>query len=166
MKHEVTVAQLLEREGWDSRRRPKSRSRLQLLSVMAAVVIGCGIAALLVRVVHAPAPEHRAETIVEDVGIIQPPARTPSGVAGPEATVASDEPKLVPGGGAWYEEETTADEPDTTEPTTTTTSKKPSTTTTANQPSDPGGEDPPTTTTSKKPPTTTTTKCVLWPLIC
>ncbi|MGC7100388.1 hypothetical protein ACPZ19_37390 [Amycolatopsis lurida] len=166
MKHEVTVAQLLEREGWDSRRRPKSRSRLQLFSVMAAVVIGCGIAALLVRVVHAPSPEHRAETIVEDVGIVQPPARTPSGVAGPEATVASDEPKLVPGGGAWYEEEetTTRNRETTTEPTTT--SKKPTTTTT-NQPSNPGGgTDPTTTTTSKKPPTTTTTKCVIWPLIC
>ncbi|MBN6035275.1 hypothetical protein [Amycolatopsis sp. 195334CR] len=165
MKHEVTVAQLLEREGWDARRRPKSRSRLQLLSVMAAVVIGCGIAALLVRVVHAPSPEHRAETIVEDVGIVQPPARTPSGVAGPEATVASDEPKLVPGGGAWYEEETTTRERETTTPPTTT-SKKPTTTTT-NETTDPGGgTDPTTTTTSNKPPTTTTTKCVLWPLIC
>lgn len=165
MKHEVTVAQLLEREGWDARRRPKSRSRLQLFSVMAAVVIGCGIAALLVRVVHAPSPEHRAETIVEDVGIVQPPARTPSGVAGPEATVASDEPKLVPGGGAWYEEETTTRERETTsEPPTTT--KKPTTTTT-DQPTEPGGgADPTTTTTSKKPTTTTTTRCALWPLIC
>ncbi|WP_236796626.1 hypothetical protein [Amycolatopsis sp. GM8] len=48
MNDEVSVAALLEREGWEEpRRRPNGRMRMT--AVMLAVVLGCGLAALLVH---------------------------------------------------------------------------------------------------------------------
>ena len=49
MNDDVSVAELLEREGW--REQPRSpRSRFQVMAVMLAVVLGCGLAAILVKV--------------------------------------------------------------------------------------------------------------------
>ncbi|WP_326567855.1 hypothetical protein VSH64_39545 [Amycolatopsis rhabdoformis] len=45
---EVSVADLLVREGWGERLPPPSRSRWRMVAVMAAVVVGCGAAAILV----------------------------------------------------------------------------------------------------------------------
>ena len=54
MNDEVSVAELMEREGWtEADRRP--RGRLRVLAVMTAVVLGCGLAALMVHIgSHAP----------------------------------------------------------------------------------------------------------------
>ncbi|GHF44237.1 hypothetical protein FHX82_001884 [Amycolatopsis bartoniae] len=48
MNDEVSVAELLEREGWGE---PPSKpnGRMRVVAVMLAVVLGCGIAALLVH---------------------------------------------------------------------------------------------------------------------
>ncbi|NKQ55260.1 hypothetical protein HFP15_20450 [Amycolatopsis sp. K13G38] len=48
MNDEVSVAELLEREGW-SEVEPPRRGRLRVLAVMMAVVIGCGLAAIMVH---------------------------------------------------------------------------------------------------------------------
>jgi len=45
---EVSVAELLEREGWTEVEPPR-RGRLRVLAVMMAVVTGCGLAAILVH---------------------------------------------------------------------------------------------------------------------
>ncbi|TNC28224.1 hypothetical protein FG385_07330 [Amycolatopsis alkalitolerans] len=48
MNDEVSVAELLEREGWgEAQRKPGGRARV--MAVMLAVVLGCGLAALLVH---------------------------------------------------------------------------------------------------------------------
>ncbi|GAB2956589.1 hypothetical protein LWP59_35155 [Amycolatopsis acidiphila] len=48
MNDEVSVAELLEREGWgDVDRKPNGRMRV--VAVMLAVVLGCGLAAILVH---------------------------------------------------------------------------------------------------------------------
>ncbi|MTD56971.1 hypothetical protein [Amycolatopsis pithecellobii] len=48
MNDEVSVAELLEREGWGGPAR-KSNGRMRMTAVMLAVVLGCGLAALLVH---------------------------------------------------------------------------------------------------------------------
>ena len=48
MNDDVSVAALLEREGWTEERRAP-RSRFQVVAVMLAVVLGCGLAAILVK---------------------------------------------------------------------------------------------------------------------
>ncbi|MDT8909987.1 hypothetical protein [Amycolatopsis sp. PS_44_ISF1] len=48
MNDEVSVAELLVREGWGERVPPPSRSRWRMVAVMLAVVVGCGAAAVLV----------------------------------------------------------------------------------------------------------------------
>ncbi|SEP40744.1 hypothetical protein [Amycolatopsis saalfeldensis] len=48
MNEEVSVADLLVREGWGERVPPPSRSRWRMVAVMLAVVVGCGAAAVLV----------------------------------------------------------------------------------------------------------------------
>lgn len=48
MNDEVSVAALLEREGWDEPYR-KPSGRMRTTAVMLAVVLGCGLAALLVH---------------------------------------------------------------------------------------------------------------------
>ena len=72
---EVSVAQLLEREGWDEHEPPRPGSRLRVLAVMGAVVLGCGIAAVLVR----PAPEGEPQALwPEETNLIEVPG-TPTG---------------------------------------------------------------------------------------
>jgi hypothetical protein len=48
VNEEVSVADLLVREGWGERVPPPSRSRWRMVAVMLAVVVGCGAAAVLV----------------------------------------------------------------------------------------------------------------------
>ncbi|HJQ46663.1 MAG TPA: hypothetical protein VJ870_10125 [Amycolatopsis sp.] len=48
MNDEVSVAALLEREGW-TEADPRPKGRMRVLAVMMAVVMGCGLAALLVH---------------------------------------------------------------------------------------------------------------------
>ena len=48
MNEEVSVADLLVREGWGERVPPPSRSRWRMVAVMLAVVVGCGAGAVLV----------------------------------------------------------------------------------------------------------------------
>ena len=49
MNDEVSVAELLEREGWTEAERAPRR-RLRVIAVMLAVVMGCGVAAVLVHI--------------------------------------------------------------------------------------------------------------------
>lgn len=49
MNDEVSVTELLEREGWGELNR-KPNGRMRLVAVMLAVVLGCGLAALLVHI--------------------------------------------------------------------------------------------------------------------
>lgn len=48
MNDEVSVAELLEREGWGELDR-KPNGRMRVVAVMLAVVLGCGLAAILVH---------------------------------------------------------------------------------------------------------------------
>ncbi|WAL66368.1 hypothetical protein ORV05_00670 [Amycolatopsis cynarae] len=49
MNDEVSVAELLEREGWTEADPAAPKGRMQVVAVMLAVVLGCGLAALLVH---------------------------------------------------------------------------------------------------------------------
>lgn len=59
MNDEVSVAELLEREGWTEQER-KPRSRMQVVAVMMAVILGCGLAAILVKVGADTQPDDQA----------------------------------------------------------------------------------------------------------
>ncbi|KAA9154181.1 hypothetical protein FPZ12_032620 [Amycolatopsis acidicola] len=48
MYDEVSVTELLEREGWTPAERPRKK-RLPTVAVMLAVIVGCGLAAVLVH---------------------------------------------------------------------------------------------------------------------
>lgn len=48
MSDDVSVAELLEREGWTEQERTP-RSRVQVVAVMLAVIVGCGLAAIMVK---------------------------------------------------------------------------------------------------------------------
>lgn len=89
---EVSVAEILVREGWSHHVPPRSRSRWRVILVMVAVVLGCGTAAMLVRTGHSA--DHQAQPL-EQI-IIEMPQRT-SGIAGADATPAPEQSN-VPGG--------------------------------------------------------------------
>ncbi|SFA93416.1 hypothetical protein SAMN05216266_102298 [Amycolatopsis marina] len=85
MDDEVSVAQLLEREGWDEHAPPKPGSRLRVLAVMGAVVLGCGVAAVLVR----PAPNEEPQALwPEETNVIGVPG-TPTGGGLPGAATVT-----------------------------------------------------------------------------
>jgi hypothetical protein len=95
VKNEVSVAELLVREGWgDHVPARSSRSRWRVIAVMVAVVLGCGVAALLR---FSSSPSHPSNP--DQVTLIGMPART-SGVAGADATPSSDNPVPPNGTGA------------------------------------------------------------------
>lgn len=48
MDDEVSVAELLEREGWTEAEQ-RAKGKLRVMAVMLAVIVGCGLAALLVH---------------------------------------------------------------------------------------------------------------------
>ncbi|WP_297546126.1 hypothetical protein [Amycolatopsis sp.] len=95
MKNEVSVAELLVREGWgDHVPARSSRSRWRVVAVMVAVVLGCGVAALLR---FSSGPSHPSNP--DQVTLIGMPTRT-SGLAGADATPSSDNPVPPNGTGA------------------------------------------------------------------
>ncbi|MGW5716352.1 hypothetical protein ACWEVP_09335 [Amycolatopsis sp. NPDC003865] len=160
MNDEVSVAELLVREGWGERSGP-GQSRWRVLAVMLAVVIGCGAAAVLVGL-GGKGTENASP--VDQIQVIPFPQRT-TGLGG--ADQATDSPPeggtgggdVVPGAGVPRETvtevpgrdsppESSAD-PATT--TTTPTSGDPSGSVTPTSTIPPGGQQPPHTTTTPKP---------------
>ncbi|UOX86850.1 hypothetical protein MUY14_34660 [Amycolatopsis sp. FBCC-B4732] len=85
MNDEVSVAELLVREGWGDRTGP-GQSRWRVLAVMLAVVIGCGAAAVLVGLGGKGTPDASA---VDQIQVIPFPQRT-TGLGG--ADQATDSP--------------------------------------------------------------------------
>jgi hypothetical protein len=166
---EVSVAELLVREGWGDRSGPE-QSRWRVLAVMLAVVIGCGAAAVLVGL-GGKGTENASP--VDQIQIIPFPQRT-TGLGG--AGQATDSPPeggtgggdVVPGVGV--PRETVTEVPGSTsetESSTTTTTPTTTTPTSGGPPSSgastttppPGGQQPPHTTPKPPPPS-----CIL--IIC
>ncbi|WP_406640275.1 hypothetical protein [Amycolatopsis sp. WGS_07] len=73
MNDEVSVAELLVREGHERRIPPPSRSRWRMVSVMLAVIVGCGAAAMLVS--YGTTANDGAARITE-MRVIEMPDRT------------------------------------------------------------------------------------------
>ncbi len=166
MNDEVSVAELLVREGWGDRSGP-GQSRWRVLAVMLAVVIGCGAAAVLVGL-SGKGTENASP--VDQIQVIPFPGRT-TGLGG--ADQATDSPPeggtgggdVVPGVGVPRE---TVTEVPGTDPTTESTTDPATTATTTPTSGDPSSSSTPTTTTPPQgqppAPTTTPTKrtvCVL-----
>lgn len=72
MNDEVSVGELLVREGWGDRSAP-GQSRWRVLAVMLAVVIGCGAAAVLVGLGGKGTPD---ASPVDQIHVISFPQRT------------------------------------------------------------------------------------------
>jgi hypothetical protein len=165
---EVSVAELLVREGWGDRDAP-GQSRWRVLAVMLAVVMGCGAAAVLVA--FGGGKESQDASPVDQIQVIPFPQRT-TGLGG--ADQATDSPPeggtgggdVVPGAGV--PRETVTEVPGSTPATESSTSETATTTTpTGGDPSTPvtptttppAGQVPPRTTTPPPRPT-----CIL--IIC
>jgi hypothetical protein len=153
---EVSVAELLVREGWGDRSGP-GQSRWRVLAVMLAVVIGCGAAAVLVGL-SGKGTENASP--VDQIQVIPFPGRT-TGLGG--ADQATDSPPeggtgggdVVPGVGVPRE---TVTEVPGTDPTTESSTTDTATTTTPTS-GDPGSSATPTTTPAGgQPPAHTTTQ--------
>ncbi|MGV9300204.1 hypothetical protein [Amycolatopsis sp. NPDC003676] len=82
MNDEVSVAELLVREGHERRIPPPSRSRWRMVSVMLAVIVGCGAAAMLVS--YGTTASDGASRITE-MRVIEMPDRT-GGAGGVDET--------------------------------------------------------------------------------
>jgi hypothetical protein len=150
---EVSVAELLVREGWGDRSGP-GQSRWRVLAVMLAVVIGCGAAAVLVGL-GGKGTENASP--VDQIQVIPFPQRT-TGLGG--AGQATDSPPeggtgggdVVPGAGVPRETvtevpgrtPTTESSAESTTPTTTPTSGAPGGSVTPTT-TPPGGQHPTTT---------------------
>jgi hypothetical protein len=165
---EVSVAELLVREGWGDR---PVQSRWRVVAVMLAVVIGCGAAAVLVAFNSGQVRQDAAP--VDQIQVIPMPQRT-TGLGG--ADQATDSPNdggvgggtggdvVVPGG----HEGTVTEVPGrTSETPSSTDSTTPVTTTSAanSNPATTGTSAPPSHQTSSTTPTPRQT-CTLWLLIC
>ncbi|WP_199430100.1 hypothetical protein [Qaidamihabitans albus] len=74
MNDDVSVTRLSD-DGWNERVPPAPRSRLRVFAVMTAVVIGCGVAAFLVKTV--PGDNDRQVDRPDEVRVITFPDRTP-----------------------------------------------------------------------------------------
>ncbi|WET80049.1 serine/threonine protein kinase [Amycolatopsis sp. QT-25] len=169
---DVSVADLLIREGWDDHEESRAKSRWRVVAVVIAVVVACGTAAVLVGFDSAPEPIAQPNQI----GVIEMPKR-PSENGGADATSAVPSTERVEtgeGGTSSPPGRTTSSRrasssaastsDDSPEPTTTPTSPTP--------PDEPA--DPPRTTGSTAPPkppkptppppsTKPTEECKLWP---
>lgn len=172
MNDEVSVAELLVREGWGDR---PVQSRWRVVAVMLAVVIGCGAAAVLVAFSSGQVRQDAAP--VDQIQVIPMPQRT-TGLGG--ADQATDSPPeggigggtggdvVVPGGG---HEGTVTEVPgrtsDTPSSTESSTSVTPTSETDPNSTTQPTGAT--TTLPANRPPpstTPTTRSCNIWLLIC
>lgn len=174
--YDVSVTRLSDGDGWDDRVPPEPRSRLRVLAVMGAVVVGCGVAAVFVSSmpddeVTAPEPDDAAIIVFPDDPTSGGswPSSTPTRQAtyGSATTTVAD----VPATDEITTTTTTTSEPEPT--TTTTTEPTSSSATTTGSPSDepgpsgqPSSPNPTTTTTT----TTTTTEpddnCPWWWIFC
>ncbi|KDN16565.1 hypothetical protein [Amycolatopsis rifamycinica] len=85
MNDEVSVAELLVREGWGDRPGP-GQSRWRVVAVMLAVIVGCGAAATLVAF---GGKERQDASPVDQIQVIPFPQRT-TGLGG--ADQATDSP--------------------------------------------------------------------------
>lgn len=133
MNDEVSVAELLVREGWGDR--PESgQSRWRVLAVMLAVVMGCGVAAVLVGLSGKGTQD---ASPVDQIKVIPFPQRT-TGLGG--ADQATDSPPeggtgggdVVPGVGV--PRETVTEVPGTTPTTESSTDTTTTTTPTSGAP--------------------------------
>ncbi|WP_216215401.1 hypothetical protein [Amycolatopsis aidingensis] len=91
---EVSVVELLEREGWDERVPPRPGSRLRVLAVMGAVVFGCGVAAAVVSTLPGDGEQDQG---LEEPSIIRFPERTALTV-GPDEKEQEESERGVPAG--------------------------------------------------------------------
>ncbi len=160
MNDEVSVAELLVREGWGERSGP-GQSRWRVLAVMLAVVIGCGAAAVLVGLGGKGTQD---ASPVDQIQVIPFPQRT-TGLGG--ADQATDSPPeggtgggdVVPGVGVPREtvtevpgtDPTTESSADPTTTSTTPTSGDPTSSITPTSTTPPAGQQPPHTTTPAPP---------------
>ncbi|WIY04032.1 hypothetical protein QRX60_09325 [Amycolatopsis mongoliensis] len=156
MNDEVSVGELLVREGWGDRSGP-GQSRWRVLAVMLAVVIGCGAAAVLVGLGGKGTQD---ASPVDQIQVIPFPQRT-TGLGG--ADQATDSPPeggtgggdVVPGAGVPRE---TVTEVPGTDPTTESSTGTTTPTTTTPTSGGPGSPVTPTTTpVGGQPPAHTTT---------
>ena len=96
MDDEVSVADLLVREGWGDDESPAARSRWRVVAVMLAVVIGCGTAAVLVAFNGTPREDAQQ---VDQIRVIPMPERT-TGLGGADQSTDSPNEGGVGGGTA------------------------------------------------------------------
>ncbi|MEV6908861.1 serine/threonine protein kinase [Amycolatopsis sp. NPDC051071] len=168
---DVSVADLLIREGWDDHEESRSKSRWRVIAVVIAVVVACGAAGVLVG--FDSDPEQNAQP--NQISVIEMPKR-PSDNGGAGATSA--QPSTVPGGTGEGTDETSSQpsKPTSSRRTSSAASSKsdtpdPTTPTSASEPADPpkptgstGAPQPPHHPTPAPPSTTTPTEeCNLWP---
>lgn len=144
MNDEVSVAELLVREGWGDRPGP-GQSRWRVVAVMLAVIVGCGTAAALVAF---GGKERQDAAPVDQIQVIPFPQRT-TGLGGADQATDSPSDGGI-GGGTGGDVVTASNEhrgtvtevpgrdPATTE-TGSTGSAVPATTTTGSTPSTTGG---------------------------
>ncbi|WP_051166255.1 hypothetical protein [Amycolatopsis orientalis] len=138
MHDEVSVAELLVREGHERRIPPPSRSRWRMVAVMLAVIVGCGAAATLVS--YGTTANDGAARITE-MRVIEMPDRidgaggvdetnppTPTGEETEEGTAgAGDAPSTKPNVNP-FGEDSTPDHPTDSAPAHPSSSERPETT--------------------------------------
>ncbi|MEV7549100.1 serine/threonine protein kinase [Amycolatopsis sp. NPDC089917] len=166
---DVSVADLLIREGWDDHEESRAKSRWRVIAVVIAVVVACGAAGVLVG--FDSDPEQNAQP--NNMSVIEMPKR-PSENRGADATSAAPSTETV---------ETGEGEPSSRPSKTTSSSRRTSssaastsdtpdestTTPTSHEPADPpkptGSTGPPHPPGHTPPPPTTTPteECNLWP---
>ncbi|MDT7801882.1 MAG: hypothetical protein QOI78_5315 [Actinomycetota bacterium] len=172
MNDEVSVAELLVREGWGDR---PVQSRWRVVAVMLAVVIGCGAAAVLVAFSGGQVRQDAAP--VDQIQVVPMPQRT-TGLGGADQATDSPPDGGIGGGtggdvvvqGTGSHEGTVTEVPgrtsDTPSSTESSASVTPTSTTDSNSsPRTTGSIAPP----SNQAPSTTPTPrqtCTIWLLIC
>ncbi|MEU3623540.1 serine/threonine protein kinase [Amycolatopsis coloradensis] len=167
---DVSVADLLIREGWDDHEESRAKSRWRVIAVTIGVVVACGAAAVLVG--FDSEPEQNAQP--NQVSVIEMPKR-PSENRGAGATSAAPSTETVEtgegsdGGTSSQPSKTTSSRRTSSSAAPTSDSPDPTTPTSSKGPADPprttgstGAPQQP----NPTPPTSTTTpaeECNLWP---
>ncbi|WP_340686800.1 serine/threonine protein kinase [Amycolatopsis coloradensis] len=164
---DVSVADLLIREGWDDHEESRAKSRWRVIAVVIAVVVACGAAAVLVGFDSDPEPN----AAPNQMSVIEMPKR-PSENGGAGATSAVPSTETVETGVGEVSSRpsrTTSSRRTSSSAASTSDSPDPTTPTSSNGPADP-----PRTTgstvvpqppnpTPPPPSTTPTEECNLWP---
>ena len=108
MNDEVSVAELLEREGWTETDR-RAQGKLRMMAVMLAVVIGCGLAAILVHI-GSQAPQADAPSVLDlprgptgglDGGGVPPNPGSAKQTAGSSTVVVTNQAGPLQAGVPW-----------------------------------------------------------------